>query len=204
MRLALAGLLVVSAIATPARACGGFFCSASPVDQNAEKIVFAVDEAANTTDMIVQIAYQGDDESFAWVLPVGAVPQKREVFPKLALSSFDAQTAITFQLPDDCQSFFGGGRFLDAGSSKSPSVAAGADAGVIVHVMETVDVYDVAVIESESAAASFAWLTDNGYRLSSVMKPYIELYKGLGLPCTRRVRGGPARRGVALRRGELE
>jgi hypothetical protein len=179
MRLALASLLFVSVsvAARPALACGGFFCSASPVDQNAEKIVFAVDEVANTTDMIVQIAYQGDDEAFAWVLPVGAVPQKREVFPALALSSFDGQTAITFQLPQDCQSFYGGpGGFADAGVAVKAPSAASADAGVIVHVMETVDVYDVAVIESESADASFEWLTSNGYRLSSVMKPYIELY----------------------------
>ena len=79
----------------PASACGGFFCSASPVDQNAERIVFAVDEVNQTTDMIVQIAYQGADEAFAWVLPVGSVPQNRDVFPNGALTPLDAQTGPT-------------------------------------------------------------------------------------------------------------
>ena len=42
--------------------------------------------------------------------------------------------------------------------------------------METIDAYDVAVIQSDSADATYQWLLANGYRMSSVMKPYIELY----------------------------
>jgi len=50
--------VALAMLLTPSRvdACGGFFCSASPVDQSAERIVFAVDEQTQRTDMIVQIS----------------------------------------------------------------------------------------------------------------------------------------------------
>ncbi|MDB4975736.1 MAG: putative rane-associated protein [Myxococcaceae bacterium] len=160
-----------------AQACGGFFCSSSPVDQNAEKIIFAVNEAEETTDMIVQIAYQGEDDAFAWLLPVGSVPQQREVFPALALSTFDSRTSPSFQLPPECQQLSSAGSIRDAGvTANRPGALPAAPDEVTVYVMETVDAYDVAVIGSESADKTFEWLLSNGYRLSSVMKPYIELY----------------------------
>ena len=160
----------------PASACGGFFCSSSPVDQNAERILFSVDDVAGTTDMIVQIAYQGADDAFAWLLPVATVPQNREVFPSLALSSFDGQSSPVFQPPPECQRIAyasaGGGPNLNSGADNADSSAH----GVTVFVMETVGPYDVAVIQSDSSDETFQWLLSNGYRLSSVMKPYIELY----------------------------
>jgi hypothetical protein len=171
-----------AAAPSPASACGGFFCSASPVDQNAERIIFAVDEANDSTDMIVQITYQGDDDAFAWVLPVAAVPQNRQVFPASALSVFDAQTGPTFQPPPECQ---GWGVPASAGNGGGPrdagSAAPRGDAGVTVHVMERIDGYEVAVIESQSSDAAFAWLLENKYRLSSVMKPYIDYYTSQGM-----------------------
>jgi MYXO-CTERM domain-containing protein len=174
-----AGVLALTALAIwppeSAYACGGFFCSASPVDQNAERIVFAVDEQSQTTDMIVQIAYQGADDAFAWVLPVGSVPQKREVFPNEALAPLDAQTGPMFVLPSKCRSRFAGGAVSGPGGGDDADESA-ADDGVVVHVQETVGPFEVAVIESESADATFSWLLQNKYRLSSVMKPYIELY----------------------------
>lgn len=162
--------------ASVVHACGGFFCSSSPVDQNAERIIFSVDDAAGTTDMIVQITYQGKDDGFAWLLPVASVPQNRQVFPKLAMSSFDGQSGPVFQPPPQCFNVRGPTSSAGIGV-KAP--AAASDSGmapVVVFVMETIDAYDVAVIQSDSADATYQWLVDNGYRLSSVMKPYIELY----------------------------
>ena len=42
--------------AQEAKACGGFFCSRSPVDQTQEHILFAVGPGDSTT-MVVQIGY---------------------------------------------------------------------------------------------------------------------------------------------------
>lgn len=75
--LALAGAAFTCALAlfTPrASACGGFFCSSSPIDQAGETIVYGI-EADGTLTMAVQIRYSGDDDDFAWILPVPAVPE---------------------------------------------------------------------------------------------------------------------------------
>ncbi|MCC7540802.1 MAG: DUF2330 domain-containing protein, partial [Deltaproteobacteria bacterium] len=91
-----ATLLVASALlAAPERAaaCGGFFCGRQPVDQQAERIVFAMNPNGSV-DMIVQITYQGTAADFAWVLPLGAVPEagSLDVFPQRALVALDANT----------------------------------------------------------------------------------------------------------------
>ena len=75
--LALAGAAFTCALAlfTPrASACGGFFCSSSPIDQAGETIVYGI-EADGTLTMAVQIRYSGDDDDFAWILPVPAAPE---------------------------------------------------------------------------------------------------------------------------------
>ena len=60
---------------TPADACGGFFCdNAQPVLQNAERIVFGIEDGGNV-EMHVQIAYEGPSEDFAWIVPTPAEPE---------------------------------------------------------------------------------------------------------------------------------
>ncbi len=62
--------------AQPASACGGFFCNQDqPVLQNAERIVFAIDEEEEVVESHVQIFYEGPSEEFAWIVPVPAVPE---------------------------------------------------------------------------------------------------------------------------------
>jgi hypothetical protein len=173
------GALALAAALVPSRAdaCGGFFCSSTPVDQSAERIVFAVDEQAQTTDMVVQISYQGADDAFAWLLPVAAVPQKREVFPNGALVPLDAQTGPAFQLPEDCRI----GAVASGNVPRTDSEETSGDSGVIIHVQETVGPYDVVVLESADADKTFAWLLENKYRLAPAMKPYLQLYTTAGM-----------------------
>ena len=67
--------LVASAtllISTPVLACGGFFCSQVPVEQRGEQIVFGYGPDGVTA--IIQIAFQGSAEDFAWVVPVTGQP----------------------------------------------------------------------------------------------------------------------------------
>jgi len=159
-----------------AEACGGFFCGQVPVDQAAERIVFAVDRERNETTMIVQIAYQGAAPDFAWVVPLAQAPsvESLDTFPQLALTALDAQSGPVFQPPPDC-SFFE----LDAAAGGGPPRSADDD-GVDVLIREEVGPYDVAVIESDDPEALTDWLVREDYRVSPAMRPYIRLYTEAG------------------------
>ena len=162
---------------SPSHACGGFFCGQQPVDQTAERIVFAVNDDGTVT-MIVQIAYQGSAPDFAWVLPLGAVPdvESLDVFPQAALTALDANTGPQFQWPDDLDCY--GGLAFDAAGSGPPSRS---DGEVTVHIRETVGPFDVAVIESRDPGALVDWLRTNGFRVTSPMEPYIRIYTEEGM-----------------------
>jgi hypothetical protein len=161
-----------------ALACGGFFCSQAPVDQQAERIVFKqVDE--NTVESYVEIQYQGDPEGFAWVVPVpqGYLPDQTTTFPSTVFNALDLATEPVWQLPEQCG--FNGRGF--------PS-AAGADAGlaesepspppvVVIDDREVGD-YRVTTVSSSSSEALVEWLRTNDYRVVPAMEPFIALYVG--------------------------
>ncbi len=77
---------------TDADACGGFFCSNSPVDQNAERILFEVHEPPVGVTAVVEIAYTGDPGDFSWIVPVPETPNL-DVVPTSTLRLLDAATA---------------------------------------------------------------------------------------------------------------
>ena len=170
----LATASVVAALwpTSEAKACGGFFCGRSPVDQSAERVIFAVDAERGTTDMIVQIAFQGRADDFAWVLPLGAVPLEGslDTFPQAAMLALDANSAP--QIYSNC--------FLDA-SAGPPSPNDRGDMEVTVHTRENVGPYDAAVIESRSSDALVAWLRLNEFRVTAPMEPYIDEYTAAGM-----------------------
>jgi hypothetical protein len=182
--LAFASILATFAPA-PASACGGFFCSSAPVDQSAERIIFSVNEGG-TTDMIVQIAYQGDSDDFAWLLPLAEVPDPDSLatFPQLAMMALDSGTGPTFAMHPDCEFPWDEAAGGDDGDGDVGVVDAGVevtDAGVSVYIRETVGPYDVVVIGSESADATSDWLQTNGYRISGPMNEYVKLYTAEGM-----------------------
>ncbi len=81
-----------------AEACGGLFCSAaSPVNQAAERIVFAHDESAGEVTAVIEILYQGPSEQFAWILPVAGSPEV-EVSTNALLNRLQQATNPTYQL----------------------------------------------------------------------------------------------------------
>lgn len=174
------GLSLAAAIALPrplAHACGGFFCSSTPVDQNAERVVFKVRDDGKT-DMVVQITYQGKAEDFAWLLPLAEPPAKEDLgtFPQQALTSLDSQTGVSVQQP--CFSGAagggpGGGSVQDAGTSVPRAVD--------VYVRAQIGNYDVAVIGSEDPEATAEWLRTNDFRISDAMLGFIKLYTEEGM-----------------------
>lgn len=73
-RVTFAAVLCTLAAPAPALACGGFFCSSAPIDQAGETIVYGLEDDGTLT-MSVQLRYEGDDDDFAWILPVVAPPE---------------------------------------------------------------------------------------------------------------------------------
>jgi MYXO-CTERM domain-containing protein len=175
-------LLLTAALATgflltprPAQACGGFFCGQQPVDQSAERILFAVNDDGSVT-MITQISYLGKDDDFAWILPLPDVPVDGSLatFPQAALVSLDANTGPQIQPPFDCF-------YADASSGPTSAGAGGREGGVVVHVRAEVGPYDVVVVESADPSELVTWLRDNRYRVTEAMVPYIERYTSEGM-----------------------
>jgi hypothetical protein len=184
----------------PALACGGLFCAntgagggaPAPVDQNGERIVFVVDSAAGIVCSHVQIQYRGAADTFAWIVPVPAVPTIAESDPAL-FARLDAVTGLTVLPPPYDYSAC---RFPDSGGGEASSgcgcgddtsTSAMGDAGgsgnadeteppVTVYSEVTTDNYEAVVVGSESADELITWLRDNGFNFSDNMRPAVAAY----------------------------
>jgi hypothetical protein len=159
---ALAALLLLLCDSQPAQACGGFFCSTTPIDQTAERIIFTVN-GDETITAYVQIQYSGERDAFAWVVPVPSVPVL-DTFPRLAFNALDLLTQPSFRS-------FCGERLLAQGGSQFAS-----GPGVIVYKQQAVGPFQTVTLGGDSAQELVSWLQDNGYRISDSMLPFINFY----------------------------
>jgi hypothetical protein len=169
-----------TALGTPseASACGGFFCSSSPVDQTAEHILFTINPDSVTA--IVQISYQGDKDDFAWIVPVPAVPKLDATFPQLAFQALDSATQPQYRKN---QCFRGGFNFGAPGAGGAASAPPPAAApGVQIIARQVVGPYDTVTLTGTSADVLVDWLQKNGYRITDKMIPVIEPYVADGMP----------------------
>ena len=178
------GTLAVTAAAfapSPANACGGLFCSTSPVDQNAERILFEVHETNHVT-ATVEISYAGDPGSFSWIVPVPETPSEMDVAPASALRLLDQATApIIIPPPTTCNA--ADNRFFAPPAQPNAGVAAEADdggGGVVVEDLPAVGPYDPEVVSSDDPQALIDWLEENDYLITDEMKPYIAEYSERG------------------------
>ncbi len=174
MRAKLAAALAIASTLAPqaASACGGFFCGQLPVDQQAERIVFSV--GPTDTRMIVQIAYRGRADDFAWVLPLAFVPEPGDLgtFSPLALSQLDANTAPIFVRPSEPEC---GTILLNGGGSDADTP------GVTVHLEHVVGPYEVVVLEGDDTSELVSWLRGHGFQITDAMIPYVEPYVREGM-----------------------
>jgi hypothetical protein len=172
---------------SPASACGGFFCQATPVVQTAEEILYVVDDDGALT-MSVRIVYAGTAEEFAWILPVPSVP----TLSLGAAATFDAIGAAT--APSFTQAFRVDGicateprcEFLplpdvgptaDAARAFSDAAAADGGAGPGVLIEGELGPFETVVIGDASATEIHEWLTTNGYAIPvesvSILDDYV-------------------------------
>ncbi len=195
------GLVVVTSLIAPAAsACGGFFCSAaSPVDQSAERIIFAQDESGNVTQ-IVEVLYEGPADKFSWVLPVPGTPKpgvsSKQVFDRLQNAT---NPQYRFDYQEYCQSDdgeysvdadFGSG--MGGASAGGPPTVTVLDAGNVGPFdYETISVN---AADQDPADVAVEWLEDNGYDVGptgpDVLRPY--LANGLNLIAFRLEKGANA------------
>ena len=161
--------LLAVLVPAPVLACGGFFCSQTPVDQTAERIIFAVEDD-DRISAYVQISYQGERDDFAWVVPVPDVPEL-DTFPQLAVSALDLATQPVYFGPV-C-----GFALEDSGGVSGPSPSD----GVIVLDEQVVGPFETVTIEGESAQELVDWLQDRDYRITDAMVPLVQLYVDDGM-----------------------
>jgi hypothetical protein len=168
----LGALVLAGAAAETADACGGLFCQNSPVDQNAERIIFT-QNADGSVSAIIQIQYTGFAEDFSWILPLSTPITAEDIeVPETGMTAFtelERMTNVRFippPIPPDCIVY----EFEEEGV---PESAAG---GVEIFASGEVGPFGFDVIGSEDPAALIVWLRDNNYRVEEQMEPLINVY----------------------------
>jgi hypothetical protein len=183
-------VIVALALAlTPrANACGGMFCNAAqPVEQAAERIVFAwaEDDACpeGLVTVEVQISYVGEAADFGWVVPVPDVP---ELFAStdVLFTALANPTVPTFSIQQESYGTCGGGGI---GCAQADMVMTeqgfagdgGGDTnlgGVNVISSQTVGPYETVVLQATGAAFLLAWLEDEAFAVPSDIEPVLAPY----------------------------
>ncbi len=168
----------VALVATPAFACGGFFCNTgAPVNQTGEQILFAVEDGQ--VEAIVGVQYAGPSEEFAWIVPTPSRPEV-DVSSNIIFSRLDqllrAQFYAQWFYDGDCGWDFAAEDGAAAGGGP-PSPSPDADGrGVTVVEQSQVGPYDYAVLQATSVEPLFEWLRTNDYDLPPVIEPFVEPY----------------------------
>lgn len=160
------------ALSADASACGGFFCNRDfPIDQAAERIVFAVERGEVTTH--VQIAYEGAADDFAWIVPTPGVPEL-EVSSDALFTTLQQLTQPQFWLYTDVHGVCEINVFPMASEA---SIDMDDRGSVTVVAEETVGPYDTVTLQAESEEELLLWLRAAGYDLpsdlSAVLAPYV-------------------------------
>jgi hypothetical protein len=189
------------ALLTPsadALACGGFFCSQTPVLQTAERIVFEVE--GDVVTAYVQLQYTGNDPNFAWVVPVPDVPEVEVGVGQEMFTFLEDQTKPVFIDPPVTSSaapssaaigpIAGCGDFGSGGGGFGGTPFAG-DPGLSLRYVPVPDVdvldnrrvgpYEVAVITAARAGDLNNWLNANGYRVQQGAEPIVQAYLDDGM-----------------------
>ena len=176
------GVLAATLLApAAAQACGGFFCQITPVEQNAERILFQIDPDGTITTT-VEISYVGAPEGFSWVVPVYDTPDLLTV-PPSALRMLDGATTPTIIAPPTKCTGPGGGGFMTRSGGVAFADSAAEDGGgsVTVEDLPQVGPFDPEVVSSDDPDALIEWLNTNDYLITEPMEPFVAEYVTSGM-----------------------
>ncbi|MCB9754444.1 MAG: DUF2330 domain-containing protein [Myxococcales bacterium] len=182
--------LAIATLATPdvARACGGFFTAGedgvetATVDQTGENLIYALN--GDSVEVHIQVRYDPntDATSFAWVVPLLAVPSF-SVGSEPLFDNVLSGSAPSYQLESRSVLCEDEGETDTGGSSQVGSSGTGDTGGPvgpeILH-RETVGVYDIVVLSDGDAASLMQWLGDNGYEQDPAAEPILAEYLAEG------------------------
>ncbi len=181
LAIALAAPLVGTlALSSDARACGG--CVVPPEDNtivNAHRMALSI--SPKQTVLWDQIRYNGDPESWGWLLPVkpGAVV---EISTDAWFETLDAATTTSvFAPPISCgnsSSGIGCGAMASGDSIGAPNDAFGK--GVTVVHRGTVGPFDTVTLSTQVPGVLDDWLTDAGFNVPADSAPVIDAYVAEG------------------------
>ena len=174
--LVILSVLIVSVLSvSAATACGGLFCQNVPVDQQAERIIFTVNDD-DTISAYVQINYTGSAPDFSWVVPVPSVPEVdvAEMSSFNELSNLTAPIFFPPLMPDCAQ-------VPMPAMALNESVRSLEDGGVEVLASGTAGPYAFDVVTSPDPNALILWLRDNSYRITEQMEPLVHVYTDEGM-----------------------
>ncbi len=159
----------------PALACGGLFCQTSPLDQNAERIIFTQYKNGTISDYI-QIKFTGFATDFSWILPLpAAIAAKDLEVPETAMTAFtelEIATSPIFippRIPDDC--ILPVFEAMSEDGATLPQVL-----GVEIFASGEVGPYAFDVIGSDDPTARLRWFRDNDYLVTEPAEPLIDAY----------------------------
>lgn len=151
---------LIGATAAPASACGGFFCSFLPIDQTGEQIVFSV--APGKVTATIQIAYAGEAQNFAWVVPVSGVPEIRlgaQGFFGAVEQATSPQWYLDWNWGEGQCGFFSPERDFAGG----PPQADGGENEVVVLAEEQVGPFETVTLAAKDATKLIEWLDGHGF-----------------------------------------
>ena len=170
----LAGVIVAVlglATAQSVLACGGFFCVDTPVDQNAERIIFTQNRDG-TVSAYVQIEYTGSAPDFSWILPLPEAIDASDIeVPEDAMAAFSELEVATDPvfIPPPLPECVINAPMLVVEAMAAP-------ASVEVFASGEVGPYGFDVVGSDDPDALVTWLRENSYRVTEAMEPLIDLY----------------------------
>ena len=198
--------LALVAAPRPAQACGGFFCSSTPIVQTQERIVYALESDGSLT-MTVEVQYGGRDDDFAWILPVPTAPTI-SLGSAALLDALDAASAPTFgyeqRVRGVCRDYPGcivrgeepeaascgvdvverPTGYVDELTEPPPPVPepppSWMDGSVVIHGEAPVGPYESVTISANSASDVVAWLDAHGYLVPVQTVPLLEPYVAQG------------------------
>jgi MYXO-CTERM domain-containing protein len=188
--IALTGLVAGSLALMPspdARACGCFHPPPDPtvpILQAGERLVFTHKDGKVTA--IIQMAYQGDARTFAWMIPLPSVPTMKlsvdEVFTQV-MAATQPKYSMNKIAGSSCawtQNRGGGPQFAtpavaNAGASSGGEDKSGGSSPLVYQ--SSVGPFDYAVLKADDKTAMLAWLQQNNYVVppsqNDVIQPYI-------------------------------
>ena len=188
LQLSAAALLCLPMLlASPrAEACGGLFCDnfnlpePMPVDQNSEDILFVTD--GESIEVHVRIAYTGEAERFAWVVPIQAIPEVAVGSDALFNAMGGAtQPAWGRQTEYECESDIPPPPDDEWESDGDPTTGGGTDTddgggGPSVVFEETVGAFEVIVLQGGTAQEVVDFLNANDYQQDQDAVPIMQEY----------------------------